>query len=320
MKDNETRDDQNNILSQLLRVFREERLLTEEEVIQEILTIAGAGHETTANTMSWALLLLAENQDVQQTLFDEVSAHTEGDVATFQEAKTMEFCLSVLYETLRLYPTVPLFPRESVVDTKLGGYDVPAGAKVVITQMAINKNPAVFKDPNRFDPDRFKGKVLFAAPSTWQHVVHPAHARGGVHARAHRPFPGLSAACMCVCVCGEVGVCSFWWHGRAPPPARSRTPLLHVHGCVPKQGEPKTSLPVGGPGKGSAFDFLPFGAGARTCIGQRLAVLEIVILLSGVVKAFRVRLPPGHSPIREHASVTLRPRGLRLILEARPSG
>ena len=93
-----------------------------------------------------------------------------------------------------------------------------------------------------------------------------------------------------------------------------------MHGCVPKQGEPKTSLPVGGPGKGSAFDFLPFGAGARTCIGQRLAVLEIVILLSGVVKAFRVRLPPGHSPIREHASVTLRPRGLRLILEARPSG
>lgn len=81
-------------------------------------------------------------------------------------------------------------------------------------------------------------------------------------------------------------------------------------------GPPKPSLPVGAPGA-PQFAFLPFGAGSRTCVGQRLAILEAVQILSGVMKRFTVHLPSDPPVVVEHSSITLRPKGMRLIFEKR---
>lgn len=77
--------------------------LTEEEVIEEVLTIGGAGHETTANTLSWAMYLLGLNPDTQASFLQEIEAKVVGAVPTFEEAKKLDYARSILYETLRLY-------------------------------------------------------------------------------------------------------------------------------------------------------------------------------------------------------------------------
>eukprot|EP00040_Diaphanoeca_grandis_P009223 m.48059 g.48059 ORF g.48059 m.48059 type:complete len:508 (-) comp20657_c0_seq1:8-1531(-) len=224
----------------LLRTAQAENVdgvnLTDEEVIQEVLTVGGAGHETTGNTMSWCLLLLAQHPEVQTKLRAEVRGLVEADFPTFEEARQLNFCRCCVYETLRLFPTVPLFPRVCARDCKLGEYDVPAGARVIISQMALNRNPQHYTDPDEFVPARF---------------------------------------------------------------------LQH-------QSDPKTSKPVGAPNGGPAFAFCPFGAGARTCIGQRLAVLEAIQLIGGIVKNCEVRVAADADVVREHSSITLRPRGLKL--------
>lgn len=209
--------------------------ISDEEVIQEVLTIGGAGHETTGNTLSWCLMLLAENPAEQAKLFAEVEKKVDGAVPNFEEARKLDRCRAVIYETLRLFPTVPLFARLSSRDCKLQGYDIPAGTKLVINQRVLNRNPEYFPDPERFNPDRFMN-----------------------------------------------------------------------------HSDPKPPLPVGAP-NGPEFAFLPFGAGPRTCIGQRLAILEGTQILGAVIKKFRVVMPPGiRENVEEHCSITLRPRNLRL--------
>ena len=80
---------------------------------------------------------------------------------------------------------------------------------------------------------------------------------------------------------------------------------------------PANTLPVGAPG-GPAFAFMPFGAGARTCVGQRFAILEAVVLLASIVKKFEITMPEGEKDrVREHLAVTLRPVNLRLVFKRR---
>ena len=67
---------------------------------------------------------------------------------------------AAIYETLRLYPTVAIFPRVAARDCKLDGYDVPAGATVLVTQLALNLNPEWYPEPLRFNPDRSVSVVL----------------------------------------------------------------------------------------------------------------------------------------------------------------
>ena len=72
-------------------------------MIEEVLTIGGAGHETTANTLSWAMYLLGLNPDTQASFLQEIEAKVVGAVPTFEEAKKLDYARSILYETLRLY-------------------------------------------------------------------------------------------------------------------------------------------------------------------------------------------------------------------------
>jgi len=233
-------DTQKNIISMLRSVQKSgDEEITDEEIIQEVMTIGGAGHETTANTISWALLLLAHNPLEQVRLQHEADLKVAGNCATFDESQNLEATLCAIYETLRLYPTVPAFPRESAVDCVLGGYDIPRGSRVIVSLMQVNRNPKWYPEPDEFRPSRFAGV-----------------------------------------------------------------------------GPPKPSQPVGVPGA-PEFAFLPFGAGSRTCVGQRLAVLEAVQILSAVMKAFTVRLPENAPTVFEHSSITLRPKGMRLVFEKR---
>lgn len=286
----------------LLQTAQKTHNLTDAEVIEEVLTIGGAGHETTANTLSWCLLLLAQNPDVQSKLWPEVDAKVIGEVPTFDEARDLDYCRAVVYETLRLYPTVALFTRMAARDCKLDGYDVPAGSTVVVTQHVLNRNPEWYPEPLRFNPDRFVRVSLCLVLSLFWVL-------------------SLSSVALLLLSVDFYRARSLFF-----PPSlyfgldwvyvTPQNLLLFIRFIA--HHDPHVSLPVGAPKDGPRFAFLPFGAGARTCIGQRLAVLEAIQLLGSIAKHFKIELPKGEQqPVSEHLSITLRPIGLRLRLVPR---
>ena len=86
------------------------------------------------------------------------------------------------------------------------------------------------------------------------------------------------------------------------------------HGISP----PMPTQPVDIPGT-PLYSFLPFGAGGRSCVGQRLAVAEALQIMSAVMKSFHIRIPDDMPPVEEFSSISLKPRGMRLIFEKRNS-
>lgn len=217
--------------------------LTDKEIFDELLTIRGAGHETTSNTLSWAMLLLYQHPVELAFLREETDRVIKGDVCTYDESKEMKRHIAVIYETLRLYPTVPSFPRECHSDTviKRTGFDIPKGSLVLVSQRPLNRNPEFWPRPDDFMPSRF---------------------------------------------------------GEEP------TTL-------------KMGVPIGVP-NGPKYGFAPFGAANRSCVGQRMALLEAVQILSTVVKNCDWRLSNPSSKVAEVAEVTLGPKkGLYMEISPR---
>lgn len=147
----------NSMLDALLNAKNDDGTLalTEKEANEEFKTIRGAGHETTSNTLCFMLKLLQENPDKLATLRKEVDLVVQGETTTYEEARTLKYAYQVMFETLRLYPTVPSFPREASQDAELNGYMVPKGSLVFVSQFPMNRNPDIWEDPDTFKPERF---------------------------------------------------------------------------------------------------------------------------------------------------------------------
>lgn len=135
---------------------KEEDILSDREIMDEMQTIRGAGHETTSHTLSWCLLLLSQNPDCFDKLRSEAHEQISGEIATYEETKNMPYTHMVVYETLRMYPTVPSFPREAAMDSKLLGYDVPKDSLVFVCQNAMNRSEKLWEEPDEFKPERFE--------------------------------------------------------------------------------------------------------------------------------------------------------------------
>lgn len=113
-----------------------------------------AGHETTANALSWALYLLAEQPELQDRAADESSAALSAG-ADSGLAERLPLLRTVLDETLRLYPPAPRFDREAVAPDRLGEHDVRPGDLVSIWPWLLHRHQALWAQPDCFDPDRF---------------------------------------------------------------------------------------------------------------------------------------------------------------------
>lgn len=192
------------------------------------------------------MLLLAQHPDKLEILRREVDSVVKGECCTFDESKALQYAPHVIMETLRLYPTVPHFPRECHKDTKLksSGYDLPAGSLVLVSQNSMNRSKHVWGDSaEEFLPERFEG-----------------------------------------------------------------------------MGELKMGVPVGVPNGGPKYGFAPFGAANRSCVGQRLAVLEAVQILATLVKRCEWKLAFPEKEVVQVADVTLGPKeGLILDITRRMS-
>ncbi len=205
--------------------------MSDEQLIDNLLTFYLAGHETTSKALTWTLYLLACSPQWMGALKEEVAAVTGGAPVAAEHIDRLVLTQQVIKESMRLYPPVPATGREAIADVRLGGHLVKAGTAIALPIYAMHRHSRRWQNPDAFDPTRF-------APAS--------------------------------------------------------------EGSI------------------SRYQYMPFGAGPRICIGMAFAMIEITAILATILQS-AARLAPeeGLQPY-PLARISLHPRGgmpLRLWLE-----
>lgn len=144
------------LLTMLLETRDEDgRTMSDRLVRDEAVTAMAAGHETTANALAWTWYLLSENPDCAERMQAEIEAVLGDRPPAAADLPRLEYTERVLLESMRLYPPVWLIERNTIEDDEILGYHIPAGTIVSLPQYAVHRDPALWEDPLRFDPDRF---------------------------------------------------------------------------------------------------------------------------------------------------------------------
>ena len=194
--------------------------MEERELIDEVLTLVVAGHETTAAALTWTWYLLSQHRDAQARLQQEADRAPDTPAPTLDQAEALPYAQQVAQESLRLYPPGWLLARRTIEADQLGGYEVPPRSEVFICPYLLHRHPEHWEDPERFDPERFA-----AADAVERH----------------------------------------------------------------------------------RFAYVPFAVGPRHCIGEGLAMFEILVHLQRMARRFTITRADD-TPIELEAQVNLRPR------------
>jgi cytochrome P450 len=159
--------DHGDLLSMLLLARDDEGdggRMTDRQLRDEVMTLFLAGHETTANALTWTLYLLAQNPEAEAALHDELRAVLGGRVPTAEDIPALRVTEGVFAEAMRLFPPAWGLGRKALRDVDLGGFTIPAGAFVVLSPYVTHRDPRFFPDPLRFDPGRFTPEARAARP------------------------------------------------------------------------------------------------------------------------------------------------------------
>jgi cytochrome P450 len=150
-------EDRGDLLSLLLHAQDEEsgRRMSDHQLRDEVMTLFMAGHETTANTLAWVWYLLANHPESEAKLraeLDQVLGDRPPMIADFPR---LRYAGMVVTEALRVYPTVWMLGREAIEPVELGGYRVPVGTTVFMSQWVIHRDGRWFEEPEVFRPERW---------------------------------------------------------------------------------------------------------------------------------------------------------------------
>jgi cytochrome P450 len=128
--------------------------MSDKELIDEVLTLIVAGHETTAAALTWTWYLLGQHREAALKLEAEADATAEG-VMTLSAAEALSLTHQVLQESLRLYPPGWLISRRAIEGDELGGFVIPPRTDVFISPYMLHRHPAFWSDAEEFKPERF---------------------------------------------------------------------------------------------------------------------------------------------------------------------
>lgn len=223
--------DRGDFLSMLLLAQDEDdgSTMTDVQVRDEAMNIFVAGHETTANALSWTFYLLAQHPEIRARLEREVDEVLGGRAPQLADLARLPYALQVFKEAMRLYPPAFAVARRATREVEIGNYRFAKNDLAIISIIAMHRRPDYFPEPNRFNPDRF-------APEAEKQI--PRHA------------------------------------------------------------------------------FLPFGAGARVCIGNHFALLEGQLAVAAIAQRVRLDPPVGAARVEPEPMITLRPKG-RMAMQVR---
>jgi cytochrome P450 len=204
--------------------------MSDKQLIDEVLTLIVAGHETTAAALTWTWYLVSQHPDTADRLQDEADRSSADGTLGLDAAESLKFTHQVLQEALRLYPPGWLITRRTLEADELGGYPIAPRTDVFISPYMLHRHPAFWSEPEEFRPDRFAG---------------------------------------------------------ADAEERHR------------------------------FAYIPFAVGPRHCIGENMAMFEMLVHVNAMSRRFRLTRA-GSEPIQLEAQINLRPRSsLMMTVTAR---
>ncbi len=149
-------DDADDLLALLLAARDEDGTAMDRELVRdEVMTFLGAGHETTANALTWLWLCLSRNPEARRRMEAEVDEVLEGRVPTFEDADRLPWTSACLQEAMRLYPPVPAFTRVAAGPDEIDGVKIARGSDIIIATSLMHRNPRLWENPEGFDPERF---------------------------------------------------------------------------------------------------------------------------------------------------------------------
>jgi cytochrome P450 len=200
------------------------------ELIDEVLTLIVAGHETTAAALTWTWYLVTQHPEVAEALEAESDKHAADGVLSLDAAESLSYTHQVLQESLRMYPPGWLLTRRSVEADELGGYAIAPRTDVFLSPYLLHRHPEFWSDPEAFQPERFAGADA---------------------AERHK------------------------------------------------------------------FAYIPFAVGPRHCIGENIAMFEMLVHMHAMTRRFRLKRATDE-PIVFEAQINLRPRSnLMMTVENR---
>jgi cytochrome P450 len=141
-----------------------EARMSDAQVRDECLTVLLAGHETTANALSFALWMLARNPEIQDQLAEECHQALQGRTPTAADYPRLALAEQVFAEALRLYPPVWVTARTAAETYEYRGMTIGRGTILIAPQYAVHRDPRFFPDPLAFDPRRFTAQAKAARP------------------------------------------------------------------------------------------------------------------------------------------------------------
>ncbi|MCA9934143.1 MAG: cytochrome P450, partial [Anaerolineales bacterium] len=223
----ETGNRNGDLLDMLLQArYEDGSSMSNQQVRDEVMSLLIAGHETTANTLSWLWYILLQHPSFVAQAETEIAETLQGQPLDEESVHGLPTIEKIIKEAMRLYPSAWSISRRATHDDVIDGYAIPAGAIVALSPYVLHRHPGFWQNPEQFDPQRFTPEQ---------------------ESQRHR------------------------------------------------------------------FAYIPFGAGARKCIGDQFALMESSMIVPMVLQRHRLQLVPNQK-VEEHALVTLRPRhGIQVI-------
>jgi cytochrome P450 len=151
-------EDRGDLMSMLLLAQDEEGKsggMTDVQVRDEALTIFLAGHETTANALTWTWYLLSQNPDAEAQFHQELQSVLGSRPPSVDDFPQLRYTEMVLAESMRLFPPAWAIGRRSIQECTIGGYTIPPKSLVLMSQYVMHRDPRFFSDPETFDPARW---------------------------------------------------------------------------------------------------------------------------------------------------------------------
>jgi cytochrome P450 len=158
--------DKGDLLSILLHARDESdgQGMTDQQVRDEAMTLFLAGHETTALALAWTWYLLATHPEAEERLLAELHEVLGGRTPTVDDLPRLRYTDAIITESMRILPPIYAFGREAVDDCEIGGYQVPKGTTILMSQWVVHRDPRWFDEPEKFQPERWLNDLAQRLP------------------------------------------------------------------------------------------------------------------------------------------------------------